>query len=210
MTDAAESAGTGAADAVSPPPFEAGTNVLVVGETDGAALEFAVSRLLAAGGPVTVVSTDLPAASVAAVPVADPPDGASLHVVDCTEEASAAVPDGPAVETTVAVEPGDLPSVGEATAAALDGDGTPPPVGVCLDSLSSLVTRSSVQQVYKLLYVLSRRVRSRDAVAFYTWDGPSTDKTLRILGRTLDYRVSLDAPDGPRVSPLDGQPDGGG
>lgn len=187
--------------------FGPGTNVLVVGGGDGAdggPLAYALSRPALAEGPVTVVSTDRDAATVAAL-AGDRDDRSPLDVVDCTGAASAS--DGAAAT----VAPGDLPSVGEATVAALDGESGTAPVGLCLDSVSTLVARSTTQQVYKLLYVVSQRVRASGVVALYTWDGddPATDKTLRILGQTLDYRVTLDAPAAERVRSLGDRAGGG-
>jgi hypothetical protein len=193
------------------PQFPPGSNVLVAGGADGEALEFALSHLLPVGGRSAVVSTDLPPAAVAALPA--PAAEASLQVVDCTGS-GAPVPADPPVPTVVTRAAAALPAVGEAAVAAVDGDGDDDGgeaagvVGLCLDSLSTLVERATVQEVYKLLYLLSRRVRSREVRAFYTWDGRAPAKTLRILGRPLDYRVALDEPAGDRVVPLDGS-DGG-
>jgi hypothetical protein len=217
MTGATGPRDADAPDAGDRPRFPPGSNVLVAGGADGEPLEFALSHLLPAGGRSVVVATDLPPATVAGVPAASPPPGtdASLRVVDCTGGDAPAPPDPP-VPTVVTAAAADLPSVGEAATAALDGtggdgdDGGPPATaGLCLDSLSTLVERATVQGVYKLLYLLSRRVRARDLRAFYTWDGPTPEKTLRILGRPLDYRVALDAPAGDRVVPVDGAGGGG-
>jgi hypothetical protein len=198
-----------------PDPFEPGTNLLVEGGRAGEALEYCLSRLTEGPGPVAVVSTDLPASTVTGTLPAtrDGGDGARrplVRVVDCTGRAPDVddldVPAGARVD----VASRDLPAVGEAAVAALGDGPEPPAAGLCLDSVSTLVERATVQGVYKLLYVLARQVRARGAVACYTWDGPAAGKTARILGRALDYRLSLDASDGPAVRTLAGRSGGDG
>ena len=92
------------------------------------------------------------------------------------------------------IEP-DAASVGEATIGALDQlpDGTT--AGICVHSATTLADRSTVQKTYKLLYVLAQRVRRNGHLAFYTWNSPDEARNLRILGRALDYRVTLDHDD---------------
>jgi hypothetical protein len=177
------------------PPFDPGTNVLVVDERGGDALPFSLSRPGAEGG-VVVVTTDLPAASIADIAPRYLAEGARLDVVDCTGE-SAAV-DAPGVASLVSAGQ-DLPSVGEAAVEAIQAAETTPLTTVHLGSVSRLVAQSTVQQVYKLLYVVAARVRANDLVAFYVWDGPSEAKTLRILGQALDRRISLDGRGEPTV-----------
>ena len=71
---------------------------------------------------------------------------------------------------------------------------------VYLGSISELVARATVQQVYKLLYVVAQQVRTR-GLAFYVWDGPAEAKTLRIIGQALDQLVALDSRGDPTVHP---------
>jgi hypothetical protein len=177
------------------PSFDPGTNVLVVDERGEDALPFSLSHPDADGG-VAVVTTDLPAASVVDIAPHHLADGARLEIVDCTGEP--ATVDAPNVTSLVSADQ-DLPSVGEATVETLQGAKTTPLTTVHLGSVSSLVAQSTVQQVYKLLYMIADRVRAHDLVAFYVWDGPSEAKTLRILGQTLDRRVSLDGRGEPTV-----------
>jgi hypothetical protein len=169
-----------------PPTVDPGENVLVVG--DGSTpLRRGLAALDAAGATPTVVSTDLPAASVVAAH--DEACGAgSPAVVDCSGETAAS--DANALDARVGVAGRDVPSVGEATVAALDD--APPDAGLCLDAVSTVVARSSVQQAYKLVYLVAERVRAREVRAVYTWNGPAPEKTLRILGRALDDTVRLD------------------
>lgn len=167
------------------PALEPGTNALVVGGPDSDALEYGLGRLADLDGRVTVVSTDTTPDAIA--DLADdtsPGYAASVDVVDCRDA--------------------DLPMVGEATVAALDAD--PTPSGLCVHSLSTLIERTSLQQVYKLLYIVADRVRSHGTVAFYTWDGETDPKTLRILGRALDYHLFLESED---PSPLRSEPGDG-
>ena len=109
------------------------------------------------------------------------------HVVDCSGETA----DATALDAALTVAGSDVPSVGEATVRAL-ADATAP-VGLCLDSVSTVVERSSIQQAYKLLYLVTERVRSLDARAVYTWSGPIEERTRRILARPLDDVVRLGA-----------------
>jgi hypothetical protein len=178
-----------------PPTVAPGENVLVVGEGT-APLRQGLSGLVVAGAPPTVVSTDLPARAVLeAYDGTDPP-----VVVDCSGETTAS--DATALDATVRVGGTDVPSVGEATVAALDD--APPDGGLCLDAVSTVVARSSVQQAYKLLYLVAERVRAREVCAVYTWNGPVPEKTLRILRRALDDTVRLDPDEAPAVEAADG------
>jgi hypothetical protein len=183
--------------------------VLVVGQREGEALEFCLSRSTDPPGPVAVLSTDLPAPDIAGLRSPDvnrPP----LHVVDCTGGVADAEDLDVPSDTSVTVSDRGLPAVGEAAVEALAEEPPPRVTRLCLDSISTLVSLASVQEVYKLLYVLARQVRARRAVAFYTWDGSVENKTTRILGRALDYRVTLDTPDGPTVRSLPGRSSGDG
>lgn len=182
--------------------FGPGANVLVVDQDGGDALPFCLDRL--GGDGRLVVSTDLPAGRV--VPLAAERGEAPLHVLDATGDTDPSVDAGAPGASVTVTGPG-VAAVGEAAVAALDeADGA---TGVCVDSVATLVARSSVQQAYKLLYVLAQRVRGRGHRAFYTWEGPAEARTLRVLGRALDYRVSLDGADGPAVRSLAGVGDDG-
>ena len=165
-----------------PPP---GSNVLLVGDEPTDALRHALDRLDETDGTTVVVNA---AARTESVPAAAGEAWAAetSHVVDCSGETT----DATALDDTVTVAGGDVPSIGEATVRALD-DATDP-TGLCLDPVSAVVKRSSVQQTYKLLYLVAERVRALDARALYTWTGPVEEKTLRILARPLDDVVRLD------------------
>jgi hypothetical protein len=215
VTGAAERTGGDADATPAAEPFESGTNVLVVGERAGEALEYCLPRLAAGPDPITVVSTDVPPSTVAGTlpggrEGSDGPDRPTLRVVDCTGRAADGDDGGVPAGTRVDVASRDLPAVGEEAVAALADGPAPAAAGLCLDSVSTLVERATVQDTYKLLYVLARQVRARGAVACYTWDGPAEEKTRRILGRALDYRLSLDASDEPTVRPLPGRSGGDG
>lgn len=191
MTDPA--AGDAVAEAI--PAFDPGTNVLVVDESGDKALPFSLRRTNTDGG-VAVVTTDRPAPSVADAARRSLADGARLDIVDCT--GGLAGVDTPAVDSLVSAGQ-DLPSVGEATVETVEGAGPTTLSTVHLGSVSTLVARSTVQQVYKLLYMVADQVRTSGLVAFYAWDGPSEAKTLRILGQALDRRVSLEGRGEPTV-----------
>ncbi len=175
--------------------FDPGTNVLVVDESGGEALPFSL-RHTAADGGIAVVTTDRPAPSVADAARRSLADGARLDIVDCTGGSAGA--DTPAVDSLVSAGQA-LPSVGEATVDAVQGAGPTTLSTVYLGSVSTLVAQSTVQQVYKLLYMVADQVQANGLVAFYAWDGPFEAKTLRILGQALDRRVSLDGRDEPTV-----------
>lgn len=164
------------------PPL--GSNVLVVGSEPTAALRYAFDRFDETDGPTVVVNAASRTESVLAA-AGEAWAAEADHVVDCSSETA----DATALDAAVTVAGSDVPSVGEATVQALD-DATAP-VGLCLDSVSAMVERSSTQQAYKLLYLVTERVRSLDARAFYTWSGPIEERTRRILARPLDDVVRL-------------------
>lgn len=180
--------------------FGPGANVLVVDRSGGDCLPFCLDRLDGADCRL-VVSTDLPAGQVVTL-AGERGKESSLRVLDCIGDTGPAIKVDGAPGTTVSVPGPGVAAVGEAAVAALDdAEGA---AGVCIDSVATFVDRSSVQQAYKLLYVLAQRVRRGGHRAFYTCEGPADARTLRILGRALDYRVSLDGADGPTVRSLAG------
>lgn len=166
------------------PPL--GSNVLVVESEPTAALRYAFDRLGETDGPTVVVNAAPRTESVLAA-AGEAWAAEANHVVDCSGETA----DDAALDATLTVVGSDIPSVGEATVRALDDTTTP--VGLCLDPVSAVVERSSIQQAYKLLYLVAERVRSLDARAFYTWNGPIEERTRRILARPLDDVVQLGA-----------------
>lgn len=178
-------------------PFDPGANVLVVSEADGEALPFALSRLNDVDERV-LISTDVPAERITPM-AANENAESSLRVLDCTGEPEPVPNITTPMETTVSVADPDIPSVGEATVATLDRLDPSATAGICLASVSTLVARSTVQQIYKLLYVLARRIRQDNHVGIYTWDTPAELRTLRILGQALEYQVSLTWPEGATV-----------
>jgi hypothetical protein len=162
-----------------------GSHVVVVGEDDADPLRAGLARLTTPDAPVLVVSTDVrPADVVVLHDEVAPPGAPSPVVVDCTDGDAR----GAANARVVAADP-DVPSVGETTTGLLDES---PVAGLCLDSLSTVVAHASVQQTYKLLYLLASAARSREVPGVYTWDGPVEQKTLRVLARAVDDTVSLD------------------
>jgi hypothetical protein len=176
-----------------------GSNVLLSGGTGTETLAFSLSLLADLEGPLAVVSTDwapddVVRVSEQALQTVD----VSVDIVDCTDpderSTDSASPPTDTHSRQITVAGPDLPSVGEATIAAIGQHqrGSTPLAGLCLDSVSTLVERASLQQVYKLLYILSERVREQNLVAFYTWNGPTDEKALRILDQTLDECVSID------------------
>jgi hypothetical protein len=167
-----------------------GSNVLVTGTGPTAALRYALDQFGGGDGTTAVVSAALPAATVLSA-AGETSAGGPSHVVDCSGQTSSK--DAAGFDAPVTVAGSDVPSVGEATVQALD-DATPP-AALCLDAVSAVAERSSVQQTYKLLYLVAERVRAHEARAVYTWRAPVETKTLRILGRPLDDTVRLGADD---------------
>lgn len=188
------------------PLFSPGANALVVGGTDSEASSFVLSRLHDVDRRL-LISTDTPATEAVATAAEDDP-GSPLTVVDCTGEIESADAVDAEAEATVTVTGPEIPSVGEAAVATIDDLDPSATAGICVDSVSTLVARSTVQQTYKLLYVLARRVREGGHVAAYTCDATTEQKTLRIIGQALDYRVSMSGPDGPTVHSLEEVADG--
>lgn len=110
------------------------------------------------------------------------------------------------VTTTVEVEDRTLPALGDAVLDALEGDGTPPCDVLWLTALERLLNWGSVQNVYKLLYLLGRRVARSDALGVYSID-PSVDaRTRLILGTPLDFRVTFDEDGTPHVQRIEARP----
>jgi hypothetical protein len=184
------------------PPFEPGGNVLVVGEAHGEALPFALSRIDDVDKRL-LISTDVPARQAAAM-AAEGGVESPLTVVDCTGETEPVAAVDARVDTAVTVTDPGIASAGEAAVEALDRLDPSITAGVCLDSVSTLVARSTVQRTYKLLYVLAGRVRQGDHLGVYTTDTPAEARTLRVLGQALDYRVSLSGEEDPTVRSLAG------
>jgi hypothetical protein len=186
------------------PPFQPGANVLVVGEADSEALPFALSRMDEIDKRL-LISTDVPAKQAVAMATEGRVDS-PLTVVDCTGETEPVPAVDGRVDTavTVTVTDPDIASVGEAAVEALDRLDPPITAGICVDSVSTLVARSTVQQTYKLLYVLAGRVQQGNHLGVYNANTPAEPRTLRILGQALDYRVSLSGEEEPTVRSLAG------
>ncbi|WP_247005490.1 DUF7504 family protein [Halorientalis litorea] len=181
-------------------PFTPGTNVLAVDGTDRGTLQFSLSHLQKFDRRL-LVSLDIAPKQLVQL-ATDADDESPTTVLDCTADSEPLLASEIPAETSVRnVEP-ETASVGEATIGALDQlpDGTT--AGICVHSVPTLVERSTVQKTYKLLYVLAQRVRRDGHLAFYTWNNPTETRNLRILGRALDYRVTLDEADEPTVRSL--------
>lgn len=113
-----------------------------------------------------------------------------------------------ATGATVTIELTDrtLPALGDAMLDALEGEGVPPCDLLWFTGLERLVERESAQNVYKLLYVLGRRVARSDALGLYSIT-PSVDaRTRRILGTPLDSRVTFDEDGTPHVGAVEARP----
>jgi hypothetical protein len=122
--------------------------------------------------------------------------------------------DGPADEVpgvrVVDVAADSLPAVGEATLGTLEADESGDPADrLWLAGLPELLERASVQQVYRLLYVLSKHVRKADGVGLYALDESVEPKTARILCQPLDYEVTLAPESTPEIRTLAGRSDDG-
>jgi hypothetical protein len=160
----------------------AGRTAVAVLPSDPAGTVGEYSRL---GGkaPLTLLQGEEPAGE----PAEEPP---GVHVVDVTADS--------------------LPAVGEATLGTLEADGPGDPADrLWLAGLSELLERASVQQVYRLLYILSKHVREVDGVGLYALDGSVEPKTARILCQPLDYEVTLAPESAPEIRTLAGLPDDG-
>ena len=117
--------------------------------------------------------------------------------------------EGPIVASdvhAVDVNARSLPAVGEATVETLESGGTNPPADrLWLAGLPRLLERVSVQQIYRLLYILSKHVRQVDGIGLYALDASIDRKTARILRQPLDYEVTLASESDPEIWALAGQ-----
>ena len=172
--------------------LEPGSAGLVVGPAE-ARRSFCLDRLSTADRTAVAVLPADPAGTVEGYRRAG--GEAPLTVIAGDATADAGRFEGDDVRA-VDVDGASLPAVGEASLATLETDGpTPPADRLWLADLSGPLERTSVQQVYRLLYVLSEHVERVGGVGLYGLDTSVDGKTAGILGQPLDYEVTV-RPDG--------------
>jgi hypothetical protein len=183
--------------------LDAGSTALVVG-SEAERRAFCLRRLATAERAAAAVLPSDPAGTVDAYDRAG--GGAPLTVVlDGAVEGGTVATDGRDVRT-VEVDAASLPAVGEATLGTIEADGSTAPADrLWLAGLPGLLERASVQQVYRLLYILSEHVRRVDGLALYALDRSVEPKTARILRQPLDYEVSLETGADPAIRTLPGR-----
>jgi hypothetical protein len=186
--------------------LEPGAAALVVGPVE-ARRSFCLDRLSTADRSAVAVLPPDPAGVVEGYRRAGGEAPLTVVARDATTEAGRLESDDVRV---VDVDAASLPAVGEAALATLGADGPAPPADrLWLADLSGPLERTSVQQVYRLLYILSEHVERVDGVGLYGLD-PSVDgKTTGILVQPLDYRVTVRPGGAPTFGSLAGRVDGG-
>ena len=101
------------------------------------------------------------------------------------------------------VDAGSLPSVGEAALGTIETNGADPPADrLWIAGLPDLLEGASVQQVYRLLYILSEHVRRVDGLGLYGLSASTEQKTVRILRQALDYEITLEPGSDPETRTL--------
>lgn len=167
--------------------FEPGTTALVLGSRCDRR-SFCLGHLATAERAAAVV---LPADPVGVIEEYERLGGEAPLTVVADETADRMPADDPDVRT-VTVDADSLPSIGEAALGTLGSDGPEPPADrLWIAGLPHLLERVSVQQAYRLLYILSEHVRRADGLGLYGLEESVEPKTVRILGQALDYEITL-------------------
>lgn len=169
-----------AADAVSP-----GTTALVIGSSQRRR-DYCRHSLGTANQAAAVV---LPETS-ADIETVQASGGAPVHQVVVTDRELTAGSD----TTCIRIDSRSVPAVGEAGLAVLAGEESPP-----VDRLWLATPPTSfapdLQKSYRLLYVLTQRIREQGAIAWFVLDSQTDQKTRRILGRAVDYEITVEKHD---------------
>jgi hypothetical protein len=151
----------------------------------------------------------LPADPAAVVDAHRRAGGAAPLTLVVDEFSTASAAGGEQELRTVAVDAASLPAIGEAALGTLEGNaGDRPADRLWVADLSGLLDGASVQQVYRLLYILSKHVRKDDGVGLYGLDPSVEPKTARILRQALDYEITLEPDDEPEIRTLAAAADG--
>jgi hypothetical protein len=177
---------------------DAGSAALVVGSRHDR-LTFCLDRLATAERTAAVV---LPPDPGTVIEEYERLGGEAPLTVVIDESADTIPTDGAGVHTTT-VDAGSLPSVGEAALGTIETDGADPPADrLWIAGLPDLLEGSSVQQVYRLLYILSEHVRRVDGLGLYGLSESTEPKTVRILRQALDYEITLEPGSDPETRAL--------
>jgi hypothetical protein len=100
--------------------------------------------------------------------------------------------DGPATEEgTFELSARTVPAIGEAGLAALRGKMFPPADRLWLDT-PPIEFAADLQSAYRLIHVLTQRIRDQGAVAWFSLDENTDSKARRILSRPLEYEVTFE------------------
>ncbi|WP_338727977.1 hypothetical protein [Haladaptatus sp. DJG-WS-42] len=97
-----------------------------------------------------------------------------------------------------------IPELGTQLFEALDA--TPRCDILYITNITPLLEHESVQSIYRLLYLVSKRVTAIQNTALYAISADVDQKTRRILQQPMDYCVTFDATDSPSIQPLGSAP----
>jgi hypothetical protein len=96
--------------------------------------------------------------------------------------------------TCIRINRRSVPAVGEASLAVLAGEESPPVDRLWLATPPTSFA-TDLQEAYRLLYVLTQRIREQGAIAWFVLDSQTNQKTRRILGRAVDYEITVEEHD---------------
>jgi hypothetical protein len=182
---------------MAPGELEAGSTALVIGSRHDRRT-FCLDHLATAERTAAVVLPPDPGAVIEEYERL----GGEAPLTVVLDESTGTPPTDPGVHTTT-VDAGSLPSVGEAALGTIETDGTGPPADrLWIAGLPDLLERASVQQVYRLLYILSEHVRRVDGLGLYGLSASTEQKTVRILRQALDYEITLEPGSDPETRTL--------
>ncbi|WP_332898504.1 hypothetical protein [Haladaptatus sp. CMSO5] len=93
-----------------------------------------------------------------------------------------------------------IPELGKQLFEALDA--TPRCDILYITNINALLEHEPVQSIYRLLYLVSKRVAATQKTALYVISDTVGRKTRRILQQPMDFCVTFDATDSPSIQPL--------
>lgn len=168
-----------------------GSNIIVVGAGDAEAHRAVCQRLLGADGPRhrLVVRTDGDACGW----LPDPDDEGTLELVSHGE--------APATHDATVVPPDLVGPLGQEVVGTIDdvaggGGLEPAELRVCVDALGPLFAEHDPETVFKLVHVLTARIREVRGMGHFHVRVPEDDDHVRLLEPLFDAVVTVRSEDG--------------